>query len=102
MKYIIKIYIFFECQFQYNGIYDIYYIKKKKSEITFKNKNNGNKDRKENEVFLIKLKIHNLRLMNEKTYIDYNILILTDLKLKYFTLNDKLYRKYEQNILYKI
>ena len=29
MKYIIKIYIFFECQFQYNGIYDIYYIKKK-------------------------------------------------------------------------
>ena len=91
MKYIIK--ICFECQFQYNGIYNIYYIKKKKFEIPFKNKNNGNKD---------KLKILNLRLMNEKTYIDYNILILTDLKLKYFTLNDKLYRKYEQNILYKI
>ena len=42
----------FECQFQNNGIYEFDLSKKIKPEITFRIKNNGNKDWKENETFL--------------------------------------------------
>ena len=58
----------FDCQFQNNGIYEFDLSKKIKPEISFKIKNNGNKDWKENETFLKTNKHSQLVIKDVKLY----------------------------------